>query len=183
MLTMTEIQQVRDEAEMLYSRSEVEHAVEIMAQQITSVMADTNPIVLAVLTGAIIPAGLLTALLDFPLECDYLHATRYRGATTGSRDMHWLAEPRLEMQQRTVLIVDDILDEGDTLRGIIGYCLQQGASQVYTAVLARKDKEVNRDVQVDFVGLELPDRYVFGYGLDYKGYWRNAPGIFAVKGM
>jgi hypoxanthine phosphoribosyltransferase len=98
-------------------------------------------------------------------------------------ELHWKALPQLALLDRTVLVVDDILDEGHTLQAILNAIKAQGAEQVYTAVLLDKqhERKANPDYKPDFVGLTIPDRYVFGYGMDYKEYWRNAPGIYAVK--
>lgn len=83
-----------------------------------------------------------------------------------------------------MLIIDDILDEGHTLAAIVEYCRDAGAENVYTAVLLDKqhDRKAYPGMRADFTGLDVEDRYIFGYGLDYKGYWRNAAGIFALKG-
>ncbi len=175
-------QQVYDEADCLFDRSKVEAAIKNMAVEISHKLAGKNPLVLSVMSGAMIPAGILLSHLDFPLHLDYIHATRYRGETSGG-ELSWRVKPRYELQGRVVLIVDDILDEGLTLQAIIESCQQQGAAEIYSAVLVKKRHDRNIGVESDFVGLEVEDRYIFGFGMDYKEYWRNAPGIFAVKGL
>ncbi|MEW6354166.1 MAG: hypoxanthine-guanine phosphoribosyltransferase [Pseudomonadota bacterium] len=167
-------------ADRLYSKTDVEQALQRMAEQITARLKESNPLVLCVMTGGIIPAGKLLTRLDFPLQLDYIHATRYRGKTQGG-ELHWLVRPSIPLQDRTLLIIDDILDEGLTLAAIIADCKAAGAREVYSAVLVDKLHDRKNGVQADFVGLTVEDRYVFGYGMDYKGYLRNAPGIFAVK--
>jgi hypoxanthine phosphoribosyltransferase len=174
-------QQVYQEADCLYDRHAVETAIERMAHAITKEMAAKNPLVLSVMSGAMIPAGILLSHLDFPLHLDYIHASRYRGETSGG-ELQWRVTPRYELKDRVVLIIDDILDEGLTLQAIINSCRQLGASEVYSAVLVKKLHERNVGIEADFVGLEVEDRYVFGFGMDYKEYLRNAPGIYAVKG-
>lgn len=171
------------EAELLHSAADVEKALERMANEITSTLAAKNPVVLCMMTGAIVPTGILIPRLDFPLELDYVHVTRYRGNTSGSH-IQWLRNPEISLEDRTVLLIDDILDEGITLTAIIEECKNLHATEIFTAVLV--DKQLNRSrnlKQADFTGLTVPDRYVFGYGMDYKGYLRNAPGIYAVKGL
>ncbi len=170
-------------ADLLHSQQAVEAALDRMAAQITAQLAASNPLLLCVLTGGIIPTGRLTTLLDFPLQLDYLHATRYRGATRGG-ELNWIAHPSISLRDRVVLVIDDILDEGATLAAIMEHCRGEGASQVYSAVLVEKlhDRKYHR-IKADFTGLEVPDRYVFGYGMDYKDYLRNAPGIYAVQGL
>lgn len=181
-ITAEEAQRVYSEAECLHDRTQVEAAIKRMAGEITATLHTENPVVLCVMSGALIPTGILLTHLDFPLELDYVHATRYCGATVGSA-MSWLARPRTPLRDRTVLVVDDILDEGITLAEILEDCRQQGARKVVCAVLAEKKHERKNGLKADFVGIEVADRYVFGFGMDYKEYLRNAPGIFAVKGL
>lgn len=181
-VTPQQAEQVYREADCLYSRAEVEAAIAGMANAITLQLSDSNPLVLCVMTGALIPMGQLLTHLDFPLQIDYVHATRYRGETCGG-ELHWLARPRTPLQDRVVLVVDDILDEGVTLQAILEELRAQGARAVYSAVLVEKEHTRKNGLQADFVGLTVPDRYVFGYGMDYKDYLRNAPGIYAVRGL
>lgn len=181
---MTEIreeaQAVYANADLLHSKEDIEAAMDRMAAQITARLKDSNPLVLCVMTGGLISAGGLLHRLDFPLQIDYVHASRYRGETRGS-ELHWIARPSHALQDRVVLLMDDILDEGITLAAIVNECKAMGAAAVYTAVLVEKLHDRKGDLkQADFSGLTVPDRYVFGYGMDYKGYLRNAPGIFAV---
>ena len=167
-------------AEPLHDGAAVAAALERIAAGLRVRLAEANPVVLGVMTGAIVPLGRLLPLLPFPLELDYIHATRYHGSTVG-RDLVWLARPQTPLHGRNVLVVDDILDEGHTLAGIIEECRNEGAAQVHTAVLV--DKPNPRRVtglEADFVGLSVPDRYVFGAGMDYRGYLRNLDGIYAA---
>ncbi|MFB1011250.1 MAG: hypoxanthine-guanine phosphoribosyltransferase [Thiopseudomonas sp.] len=178
------IQQVMREADCLHPRAEVEAAISRVAAQIGEQLRDSNPLVFCVMNGGLIFAGQLLTQLDFPLEQSYLHATRYRNETRGG-ELCWKARPDVSFAGREVLVIDDILDEGHTLMAIVDSCRQAGARQVYTAVLLDKQHQRKADpaFRADFVGLECVDRYVFGYGMDYRGYWRNAPGIFAVRGL
>lgn len=179
-VTPEEADRVYREADCLYSAEEVEAAIARMAGEISARLNGKNPLVLCVLTGALIPTGALLTRLDFPLELDYIHATRYGSATSGG-SLHWIAHPRLSLKGRTVLVVDDILDEGATLAAIVEHCRAEGAEEVLSAVFTEKRHDRKNGLKADFAGLEVEDRYVFGYGMDYKGYLRNAPGIFAVK--
>ena len=178
------IRQVMHEADCLYTNDEVEASIARVGEQINSVLADRNPVVFCVMNGGLIFAGKLLTHLNFPLEASYLHATRYRNETSGG-ELFWKAKPEVSFIDRDVLIIDDILDEGHTLGAIIDFCKHAGASAVHTAVLIDKDhdRKARPDLKADFVGLPCIDRYIFGYGMDYKGYWRNAAGIYAVKGM
>lgn len=167
-------------ATRLYTLEQVEAAIDRMAGEITARLADRNPLVLCVMNGGMVPLGRLLTRLDFPLELDYIHATRYRGETAGG-ELHWLKRPSIDIRGRTLLIVDDILDIGITLDAIVRDCQAHGAAEVLTAVLTEKLHDRGIGLRADFVGLPVADKYVFGYGMDYKEYLRNAPGIFAAE--
>lgn len=180
MSDLDEIRAVRAEADLLFTELQVDQAFDRMAERITEKLADANPILICVLTGGIGPTAKLMERLDFPLTSDVIHASRYRGATSGS-EIEWISLPRSPLSGRTVLIIDDILDEGITLHAISRYCLEQGAASVFSAVLIDKRLDHAKPCRADFVGLEAENRYLFGCGMDYKGYWRNLPGIYACK--
>lgn len=180
-VTPEQVQRIYQEADCLFNREQVEKAIAEMASAISRELADKNPLVLAVMSGAMIPAGILLSHLDFPLQIDYIHASRYRGDTSGG-ELHWRVPPRFPVEGRCILVIDDILDEGLTLQAILDDCREQGASEVHSAVLVKKLHERNIGTEADYVGLEVEDRYVFGFGMDYKEYLRNAPGVYAVKG-
>ncbi|GGO82278.1 hypoxanthine-guanine phosphoribosyltransferase [Marinobacterium nitratireducens] len=183
-INLDHIRQVYAEADLLHSADEVEAAIDTMAAAISARLGDRNPVLFSIMNGGLVIGGKLLTRLEFPLESSYLHATRYRNTTSG-HELEWKVPPMVGFRDRPVLIIDDILDEGHTLAAIIDHFRREGASEVYTAVLIDKvhDRKARPDLKADFVGLETEDRYVFGYGMDYKGYWRNAPGIFAVKGL
>ena len=151
-----------------------------MAVRINIRLAGADAIVLCVMTGGIVPTGQLLPRLRFALQLDYVHATRYQRTTRGGA-LQWRVVQELALRDRQVLVIDDILDEGFTLSAVVKHCTDAGAREVLSAVLV--DKVHDRRIagcEADFVGLEIPDRYVFGFGMDYKGYLRNAPGIFAI---
>ena len=175
-------EQTLKEADCLFTDGQVKAAIQTMADEIKAKLADRDPLVLCVMTGAVIPAGHLLTHLDFPLQVDYIHATRYRGQTKGGK-LHWNTRPSHELKGQNILIIDDIFDEGITLSEIVDYCYAEGANEVFTAVLVNKKHDRKEQLKIDYIGLETEDRYLFGYGMDYHGYLRNAPGIFAVKGM
>jgi hypoxanthine phosphoribosyltransferase len=177
-----ECQKVKEEADCLFDKQTVHNAVVKLSEAISEKLSTMEPVVVGVMNGGLIPMGLLLPELDFPLQVDYLHATRYRDKTRGGQ-LQWLVSPNISLLDRTVLLVDDIHDEGVTLDEIKKFCFKEGAKNVFTAVLVNKIHDRKNNTSVDFVGLEIPDRYVFGFGMDYKGMLRNAPGIFAVKGL
>lgn len=158
----------------------VNTAYEHLAQAIDRDFSSRNPLLIAVLLGGLIPAGQLLPRLKFPLQLDYLHATRYRGETLGGA-LYWQAEPVASMAGRSVVLIDDILDEGYTLKAIREYCHDAGAREVATAVLARKRRDRAPAVEADYVGLEVPDRYVFGCGMDLHEAHRQWPAIYALR--
>lgn len=161
---------------------QAELALDKMAAAITVRHENNNLLIVCVMNGGLVVTGCLLSRLDFPLEQDYMHATRYRGELQGG-ELNWLVEPQHALKNRHVLIVDDILDEGYTLAAIVKHCQKSGAAEVETAVLVEKMHNRKQGIKANYVGLEIEDRYLFGYGMDYKGYLRNAPGIFAVKGV
>jgi hypoxanthine phosphoribosyltransferase len=180
---LQEIEQVLAESDCIFTQAEVTTAFDRMAVEITERLSRANPIVLCVMHGGLIPTGRLLPILSFPLEAGYLHATRYGHAFRGCH-LDWRVRPTEDLRGRTVLLVDDIIDEGATLAAIIDYCHAEGAREVLSAILVSKvhDRRVRPDLTGDFVGLYAPDRFLFGCGMDYKGYWRNLPAIHAVKG-
>jgi len=168
-------------AELLFSPEQVQSALDHLAASVTSRLEHCDPLVLIVMNGAFIPAAQLLSRLQFPLHVGYLHATRYRSGIQGG-EINWIAPPHPAVAGRVVLVVDDIFDEGDTLKAIVEEVHRQGAARIYSAVLANKmhDRKV-AGFTIDFIGLEIPDRYVFGCGMDYKEYWRQLPSLYAIS--
>jgi hypoxanthine phosphoribosyltransferase len=163
----------------IYSANAVSEAIDSLASQITEVLSKTNPIVMSVMGGAVVFTGQLLPQLNFPLEFDYVQANRYHG--TSGQDLVWRVEPSDKVKGRVLLLLDDILDEGITLAEIKAKCLAMGAEQVLVAVLSEKILDQDKPIKADFVGLKLPNRYVFGCGMDAYGWWRNLPSIRALK--
>lgn len=183
-LSREALQQVMDEADCLADEATVERAIVRVAVEISRDLREQLPVVLCVVKGGIVFGGKLLTALHFPLDFDYVHATRYNNTTQGS-GLQWKVPPSIALAGRHVLVVDDILDVGATLDAIIASCRAQGAASVRTAVLVdkRHARKARPGMRADYTGLDIADRYLFGYGMDYQGYWRNAPGIYAVKGL
>ena len=177
---LKEIKYIQETADLLFSEQEVEGALDTMAGQINGLLAELNPLVLCVMNGGIVVAGKLITRLTFPLTIDAINASRYHNQTAGG-SIEWVLKPSTPLKDRTILIIDDILDEGITLAAIRDYLLEQGVIAIYIAVLMDKNLGHNKPVAADFIGLNVENRYLFGYGMDYKGYLRNAPGIYACK--
>lgn len=170
------------EADLLYNKKEIEQAYQHLASQINQQLATTNPIILIAMNGGLIPAGQLLPRLTFPFRLDYIHPTRYQENTRGG-ELIWHKRANQQIKGRTVLIIDDILDEGYSLSAMVDDCLKNKPKQIFTAVLTKKDHQRGNHFQADFVGLSVQDRYVFGCGMDYKGYWRQLHEIYALKAL
>ena len=180
MVTSEELYEIYSQADCLHSAEDVTRAFDRLGEQITAKLSDKRPLVLCVMIGGIVPTGRLLPRLNFPLEIDYIHATRYGNSTYGG-ELEWIVKPKTSLQGRVVLLIDDIHDEGHTLAAVKNECKSKGATAVYSAVLVNKIHDRKNNTTADFVGLSVEDRYVFGSGMDYHGYWRNAPGIYALK--
>ncbi len=176
-------QRMLDDADQLYSRAEVSRAIDRVAAALAEDVADQDPVLLCVMNGGIVFAGELLTRLPFRLQLDHVHASRYRGALRGG-ELDWSHQPATPLSGRCVVLLDDILDEGDTLAGIRKWCLEQGGDRVVTAVLVDKqhDRRCPELPRADHTALYVEDRYLFGFGMDCREYWRNAPGIFAIRG-
>jgi hypoxanthine phosphoribosyltransferase len=170
---------VLETAEQLYSEADIDQALDRMASALSYSVAEVNPIFMVVLNGALVFAGHLLPRLSFPLDVDYVNAPRYRGALPGG-DLTWVAGPCLSVVGRTVVLLDDILDEGTTLAALREALYDRGAARVLKAVLVTKQRSRAAELAADFSGLDVPDRYVFGCGMDYEGFLRNTKGIYAL---
>lgn len=167
-------------SDVIHDEAAVQSALDRVAADIRARLADRYPLVLCVMTGGVVFCGHLLTRLDFPLDFDYLHATRYGPETQGGK-ISWRTAPWAPVKGRCVLVVDDILDEGITLAAVRESLLRLGASEVLTAVFADKLNGRQKPLTADFVGLTVPDRFVFGFGMDAGGAWRNLPAIHARK--
>ena len=166
-------------ADRVHDQATLVRAIARLGVEIDAALQEEPSIFLTVMQGAMIFAGQLATSIAKPLDFDYVHATRYRGATSGG-ELVWIKKPALSFAGRTVLLVDDILDEGHTLKAIRDYCIGEGARRVLIAVLCEKRHGRGAGLRADFCGVEVPDRYVFGYGMDYYEQGRNLPAIYAV---
>lgn len=183
---LKELQDHQNNADLIYDTVQIKEALIAHADEINHSLKDLPesglaPVVLPVMNGGLIYAGQLLPLITVPLQVDYIHATRYRNTTSGF-DLDWKVKPQSDLKDRIVIILDDIFDEGITLSEIVEYCKEQGAVTVITAVLATKQHDRRKtDLKIDFSAVDVPDRYVFGYGMDFKGQLRNLNAIYALK--
>ena len=180
MLDPSKALHILEHAELIASSTKVTETLSRLANEITLSLSDKHPLVLSVMGGAVVFTGQLLPLLEFPLDFDYIHVSRYGNNTQGGM-LDWKVLPRENVSGRVVLVLDDILDEGHTLAAIREKVLGMGAASFYSAVFTEKLIEKPKPVQADFVGIKLPNRYVFGFGMDVHGAWRNLPAIYAVN--
>ena len=180
---MTDVQRAwrfLEESDPIASAEEVQTAVKRVAAEITGKMAQNYPLVLVVMGGAVVFAGQVLPLLRLPLDLDYIHASRYGAETRGSK-IDWRVPPPASVRGRAVLVLDDILDGGQTMAAIRDRLLELGARSFHSAVLVEKRLAQAKPINADFVGLTIEDRFVFGCGMDAKGFWRNLPEIRAMR--
>lgn len=167
-------------SEVIFTAADVSLAIDRMADQLRDCLSSKQPVVLlCVMRGGLYLAGQLMSRLGIPARLDYLQANRYHG--TAGQEIVWSKQPELDLAGQTIVVLDDILDEGITLAAVVEYCQQAGASRVITAVLTEKDNGLQKPLVADVVGLTVPNRYVFGCGMDVYGWWRNLPEIRALQ--
>ena len=168
-------------ATLLADENAVASALDRMAAAISRDLAGRDPLVLVVMIGGLVPSAWLLQRLAFPLQVDYVHASRYRGGTRGHARIDWISRPRAEIAGRTVLVIDDILDEGHTLAAILDDCRARGATEVRSAVLVEKQHDRRAaGMRADYTGLCMEDRYLFGCGMDYHEHHRQHAAVYAL---
>jgi hypoxanthine phosphoribosyltransferase len=180
MLELQHLEKILAGAEVIHDERQVSVALDRMAAAIRRDYQDKNALMICVMRGGLFTAAELYQRLPFPMQQDYLHVSRYRDNTTGGA-FEWKVKPAVDLKGRHVLIIDDILDEGITLLEILRYCAGQGTASVEVATLTRKlhDRRV-AGAGAKYIGLDVPDRYIFGCGMDYQGYFRNLNAIYAL---
>jgi hypoxanthine phosphoribosyltransferase len=181
MLDLQHLKTVLAGADVVHGEQQVATALDRMADAIRRDYENKNPLMVCVMRGGLFTAAELYQRLQFPMQQDYLHVSRYRDSTSGG-SFEWKAKPAAALRGRHVLVIDDILDEGITLREILRYSAEQNVDSVEVAVLTRKlHNRCAEGVSAKYMGLDVPDRYVFGCGMDYQGYFRNLNAIYALK--
>ena len=176
---MDTIQALISKSSVIYSEIEIKIVIQNIADQVNQTIKTDDLYVLCVMNGALIFAGQLLPRLEKNIQYSYIHATRYASSLTGG-PIQWLVKPPIDIEGKTVLILDDILDEGITLREIAATCLAMKAKAIFTAVLFDKEIVKEKSYLPNFIGLKVPNRFVFGYGLDCKGLGRNLPHLYAL---
>ncbi|MDH4115567.1 MAG: hypoxanthine-guanine phosphoribosyltransferase [Burkholderiaceae bacterium] len=164
---------------LVTSAQEIDRALDIMAGEISADLAALRPVTVTIMNGGLVFAGQLLTRLPFALDCDYIHVRRY-GRLTHGGELEWIAGPHVDLRGRTVLLLDDILDEGRTLAVVKEALLARGAADVRIAAFARKDRGEPPAIEADYVGVTVPNLFVFGFGMDVDGAFRNLPAIYAL---
>ncbi len=178
---LQDVLHVREQAELLITENEIHEAINHVASQIKNEIGDTVPLFLCVMKGGLMFTSELAKKINSAIELDYVHVDRYRDKTHGG-SIHWHKKPDTNLKGRVVILVDDIFDEGYTMQELIAYCKNKGACKILSAVLLKKElKDKHTSYQPDFVGMNVEDRFVIGWGMDYKGFWRNLTDIYAIK--
>ena len=178
---LEEFLKVKQSADCLWDAEQIDRVYGRLAEEIGRDLGNADPLVLCVMNGGLFLTVEILKRIDHILELDYVHVTRYRGEIQGN-EISWVYFPERSVRGRDILLIDDILDEGLTLKGIHKACINAGANRVYSAVLAIKEHDRRvPDISADYIGVPVEDRYVFGCGMDYKGYFRNLNAIYAVE--
>lgn len=178
MLPSEEAWRILNTAEQVCSAVFISESIQRLAAEITAELAHREPVIVSVMGGAVVFTGHLLPQLNFPASFDYIHVSRYGHEEAGAA-LHWKVLPTQSLKGKTVLVLDDILDEGITLAAIRDKVMQLGAAHFYSAVLADKEIGKRKPIRCDFIGFKVPDRFVFGFGMDIRGAWRNLPAIYA----
>ncbi|MGV6859876.1 MAG: hypoxanthine-guanine phosphoribosyltransferase [bacterium] len=170
-----------EKSHCLYDRPAIDQALDRLAEEVAHKVAHKHPIGLTVLNGGMVFSGHFVTRLRFSVQLDYIHASRYAGETEGGT-LRWIARPSVSLEGRTVLLLDDIYDQGFTMEALRQACIEQGAAEVYSVVLVTKDHQREQvQKRPNFSALTVPDEYVFGFGMDYEHEWRNLDGIYALN--
>lgn len=166
-------------ADCLYDLNDINQALDELAEQLNQHYAGMKPVLLCVMKGALVTMGQLLPKLTFPLEIDYIHATRYGDNLVGG-EINWHHKPNMDLTGRDVVLIEDIVNQGETLNVLRAYCVESNAKSVSCATLVNKADVEQSCEPPEFIGLQVPNRYVFGFGMDYQGDARNLPGIYAL---
>ena len=172
---------IRRSARIIITQAEIEEEINRLANEIEGSIGNQFPVVLSILNGSICFTGHLLTQLDFALRYDVFSMSRYAHGTTGGKLKH-LLYPTTSVRNKTVLILDDILDRGTTLESAKRWAIGNGASQVLSAVLIDKQvQDSSNRIKPDFSCFSVKDEFVFGFGMDIDGMWRNLKDIHALR--
>lgn len=174
-----EARSILESADLLFSKQEIDFAIDQLAVRLSLEFAESDPVIMCVMSGGLVFTSDLLQRLRFPLTLDYLHATRYDENLSGDT-LHWHVYPHVDLKGKTVIILDDVLDYGITLAEVLKQPVFDEAEKTVIAVMLDKKLDREKPVQADYSALQSDDRYAFGRGMDCRGYWRNLPEIYAL---
>lgn len=181
--TRIDFTDILNKSEVLYSQDIIEAKIKEMSLEIAENMGHNVPLFLNVMNGSVFFFAELLKHIKAPLTIDYVQATRYNNTTTGSEDISWLHKPELSLiKDKDIYVIDDVLDEGLTLLAIKNFLLNNGAKSCKIAVLVDKNTGVKKPVSADFVGFNAPNKYLFGFGMDIFGLYRQLPYLLTYNG-
>jgi hypoxanthine phosphoribosyltransferase len=157
----------------------LQQAVEKLAERINNDLAGKNPVFLVVLNGAFIFAADLYRKITIESEISFVKLASYAGTATTS-EVKELIGINEKLRGRTIVIVEDIIDTGTTMQYLINKLEYLGVEKIYLAALLFKPSAFRESFRIDYLGMEVPDEFIVGYGLDYNGYGRNYPDIYKI---
>ena len=166
---------------IIYTKEEIFERVKELAAEISQNYKSDDLIVITVLKGGAMLSADLVRELDFPVTLDYLSVSSYYSGTTSTGSVQIKKDTDINVKGRHVLIVEDIVDSGNTLAHLIKLFALRGAKDVRICTLLNKPSRRVTKVKVDYIGFEIPDEFVVGYGLDYDQKYRNLPYIGILK--
>ena len=167
------------EFSIFISAAEIEAAVDKVAQRINTDMEGKNPLFLVILNGAFMFAADLFKKITIPCEMSFVKLSSYSG-TSSTQNVKKLIGLNEELRGRSVIIVEDIIDTGFTMEKLIADINKLQPEEVRLATCLFKPNAFQKEFPIDYVGIEIPDDFIVGYGLDYDGYGRNYPEIYKI---
>ncbi|WP_373841999.1 hypoxanthine phosphoribosyltransferase [Limosilactobacillus sp.] len=170
-----------DIEKVLFTKEDIEKATDRLAKQLTADYRDKRPLVVSVLTGAVLFTVDMLEKMDIMAQLDFIDVSTYFGGTQSTGNLKLIHDLNSDVRGRDVLIMEDIVDSGHTLKFLIDLLKKRGAKSIKTASMMDKPEGRKYDVKVDYYGVQVPNEFLVGYGLDYKGFYRNLPYIGILK--
>jgi hypoxanthine phosphoribosyltransferase len=167
--------------QVLISGTGIDTAVKRLAAEITRDYRDKNPVLLGILKGSFVFLSDLARKLDFPLEIDFIRLSSYGSGQQTSGAVKVEQEIGLDIKDRHVLIIEDIVDTGFTLAFLLGYLREKKPASLKLCALLDKPSRRSTPVKIDYLGISVPDRFLVGYGLDCAEKYRNLPDICVLE--
>lgn len=171
----------QDIEKVLFSREELDRRVKELGKQITRDYAGKAPVVVSILRGSYVFTADLTRAIDLPITVDFMSVSSYGAGTISSGQVQIIKDLSEHIEGKDLLIVEDILDSGNTLHYLMQVLRARGPASIRLCVLLDKPERRTKPVTADYCGFTVPDAFVAGYGLDYAEKYRNLPYIGVLK--